>query len=663
MDSRASAASATLRRFAVALKTSALYPPPSPVTDRALAELLNGLHRYIEAHGPFAVRVSRRSFRVDEATFKDVTSASLAFHLYARKVIGLTVLAGVTMQEVATFLAIVRQDRAQLEASGGIASAVRRAGVQTIRVTEIALATGAAPLDESWGALWDLMDDGHELTAEHSQLVVDILRSGPGAIGGLFEQLRAMLGNAVDEHHLDWSQTLHDVVKTLDRVIAGRPGEDRQRFYRHLAAAILLLEDPIRLPLQRTLTARGTHDEMARALLDHLSEQRLVGLVPRNALDEGVPDDVAAPDPEMQILQAQRGASAIAGTAVTLPTARGLDETPLQAIRTEAGATDEASVAREVIGTLVDLFRHQADEAELLDTIRSLEEYLPWLVGQEDFGRLGMVLQGLKDGAAVSPAHEQAVAHLLDGPATGRLFHALVENLWASRGTPVEEPIRHCLVLMGDRVVRPLITLLAEEPRAGTRRMLCDVVVSLARDRTDDVGVRRRRALVRSAQRRLHPRAARRPSRRRLRRAAGRPSRPSRSQRGHCRPGEHRRPGRGRAAPQNAARRRWTDPPQGRPVDERCRCLAGPAQTPPAARTARPDAADLCPQAGDHRRACARQGQRCGSRTHASRAAAVRAGAAPADPPPPGQRGGRRDPGRQWRARAHPSTRLDARTT
>ena len=58
MDSKASAASAILRRLAVALKTYALYPPPSPVTDRAIAEVLVGLHTYIEANGPFNVRVA-----------------------------------------------------------------------------------------------------------------------------------------------------------------------------------------------------------------------------------------------------------------------------------------------------------------------------------------------------------------------------------------------------------------------------------------------------------------------------------------------------------------------------------------------------------------------------------------------------------------------------
>jgi hypothetical protein len=493
MDSKASAASAILRRFAVALKTYTLYPPPSPVTDRAIGEVLAGLHTYIETNGPFTVRVSRRSFQVNEATFKDATSASLALHLYARKVIGFAVLPGVTAQEITTFLTIVRQDRVSLEGSGGIAGGMRRAGVQTIRVMEIVLAVGAAAQDESWGALWDLMGDGQELTAENHQFVVDILRSGPGAIGGLFEQLRTMLGNAADDQHLDWSQTLYDVVKNLDRIIATQSSEDREQFYSHVAAAILLLEDPVRMPLQRTLTAPGSNDEMARVLLDHLSEQRLVGIVPRNSLEssggEG-PGDLLALDPEMQILHAQQPQTAVAGsTSLPLPAGRPADDGPPESIRIEMEGTDEASVAREVIGTLVDMFRNQADESEIVGTIRSLDEYLPWLVGQEDFSLLRVVLQGLRDGAAKTPAHERAVTDLTDGVAKTRLLNTMVDTLWNGRGTPVEEELRLCLSLLGSRIVAPLMMILGEESRAGTRRMLCDIIVTLARDRIDDVGV------------------------------------------------------------------------------------------------------------------------------------------------------------------------------
>lgn len=101
MEPKAQAASPVLRRIGVALKIYALYPPPSSVADRAVAELLDGLRRYIEAYGPLTVRVSKHSLQVDAATFKDLAAANLAYHLYTRKVIGITIALGVTAPEAA----------------------------------------------------------------------------------------------------------------------------------------------------------------------------------------------------------------------------------------------------------------------------------------------------------------------------------------------------------------------------------------------------------------------------------------------------------------------------------------------------------------------------------------------------------------------------------
>jgi hypothetical protein len=488
MDARTGAASAILRRVAVALKTYTLYPPPSPVTDRAVGECLESLHAFIAAHGPFAVRVSRRALHLDETAFKDATSAGLAFQLYARKVLGVTVLPGVTAQELATFLAIVHEDRAKLEASGGISNALRGAGVQAIRVMEIVLAVGAPGQDESWGALWDLMADGHELVEEHTRFVVGVLRSGPAAIGGLFDQLRTMVGTVAPEHNLDVNRALCEVARNLDRVIAAQPAQERQRLYSHLAAAILLLDEPVRVPLQRALTASAPSDEMARAILQHVSEQRLVRIVPQSSLEARAEpsSDLDAPDPEMQILQAQHARGRPRPAAPVPPMT---DDPSLDDVRLQAQHMDEASVTREVVGTLADLFRNQADEAEIGRTLRALEEHLPPLAAAGDYDRLQDVFRSLADGARRTPVHERALARLIEGLARTRLLNALVETLWTGRGTPVEEPVRQCLALMGSRIVAPLMMLLAEESRPGTRRMLCDLVATVARDRLDDIAM------------------------------------------------------------------------------------------------------------------------------------------------------------------------------
>jgi len=483
MDPKTTGASAILRRFAVALKVYALYPPPSLVTDRAVAELLDGLHEYIEASGPFNVRVSRGSFHVGEGTFKDATSASLAFQLYKRKVIGFSVMPGVSAPDLLAFLTILRQDRASFAAAGDVPEQMHQAGVQTIKVMEIVLSHGAPSPDQSWDALGHLLDDSGNLSAEHRQIVVDILRSGPAAIGGLFEELQTLLAGAVDGPAPDWQRTSYEVARNLDRIILEQPVEEQQEFYRNLAAAILLLEDPVRAPLEHMLASGERIGETARGLLDHLSEQRLVKLVPRSSLEGATAAAEAqpAPDPEIQILHTQQpptGGSSLAVLDAPLPS----DQPP------ETPTIEDASLTREVIGTLTDLLCNLEGESDIVETAQSLEAYLPWLFERQEFALLRTVLHELKDAAAATGAQEKAVAELADGVVADHLLHRLIDALWNSRGTQVEEDIRACLVLLADRVVFPLMKIVGDEDRMGPRRMLCDVIVDIGRDRVDDIG-------------------------------------------------------------------------------------------------------------------------------------------------------------------------------
>jgi hypothetical protein len=506
-----SAASAILRRLAVALKTHALYPPPSPVTDRAVGELLEGLQDYLHAHGLFSARVSRRSFHVNDATFKDTTSANLAFHLYSRKIIGFQCIPGVDAADLLALVTALRQDRAALQASGGLAAALRNADVRTIRVMEIVLAPGAAETDESDPALWDLIGDGQELSPEHASAVAEILRAGPAAIGGLFEQVRTMLAHAVDGQALDWSQTAFDVIKNLDRVITSQPADERPQFYNHLAAAILLLEDPVRTPLERTLAAREGTDRTARVLLDQMSEQRLGQLVPRGVLE----DDGAAPDgdgtdapavvdPEMQIARAQ--AASVANTAgvtnasgvvnaaggaisgaISDPLTFAYDES-VDHLRHEAEAIDEASVNREAVGTLIDLLVSQSDDPDTVEAIAAVEEQVPGLVARHEFRLLRAAVESLVFAAERVRTRDHTVARLADRLVREQALDVLVEMLWINRGAKVEDDVRACLLILADGFAGPLMRRLGEEPRLPVRRMLCDVLVAMGPNRLDDVG-------------------------------------------------------------------------------------------------------------------------------------------------------------------------------
>lgn len=499
MKSKAQAASPLLRRIGVALKTYGLYPPPSPVADRAVAELLDGLHRYIEAHGLLEVRVSKHSLQVDGTIFKDIASANLAYHLYTRRVIGLAIAAGVTVRDLSIFLTTVRKDTADLEAEGGVAHLLRQAGVRTIRVAEVLLAVSQTPLDLGWEALRDLL--AHEtLSPEHRDIVAETLRGGPKAIALMFEHLHAILGDAAGRATAEsQSEDVYRLIKGFDQFVSNEPAEDRQQLYTDLAAAVLLLDEPARTPLEQTLAAQASEDETARLLLSRLSEQRLASIVPLSSLKKDAPGGASPPgepdedeqrdflDPELQLLMRQQ---ATRETSQAPPFA-GLDAVagrPTESAVKEIAEIDDDVVTREAAATLVDVFRNLDDESDIADVAHSLAESLPWLVQHREFRLLRVALQGLDEAASRTIAHHRVLAGILSGLHQSRPLADLLEALWNAPDTEAEDDIRACLELLADKAVSSFVRIFGDEPRAGMRRLVCDILVSSGRDHVDEIG-------------------------------------------------------------------------------------------------------------------------------------------------------------------------------
>lgn len=498
MKSKAQAASPLLRRIGVALKTYGLYPPPSPVADRAVAELLDGLHRYIEAHGLLEVRVSKHSLQVDAATFKDIAAANLAYHLYTRKVIGLTIAAGVSARDLSTFLTTVRTDSATLEAEGGVAHVLRQAGIRTIRVAEVLLAVSQTPQDLSWEALRELLAHG-SLSSEHREIVAETLRGGPKAIAVMFEDLRAILGDAAGTSAESQSEDVYRLIKGLDRFVSNEPAEDHQQLYTDLAAAVLLLDEPVRAPLEQTLAAQASEDETARFLLSRLSEQRLASIVPLSSLqkdapsgasprgepDEDEPGDFV--DPELQLLMRQQ-ATRDTSHAPPFTGLVAISGQPAESAFKESAAINDDLVTHEAIATLVDVFRSLHDESDIADIAHSLAESLPWLVQHREFRLLRTALQGLDEAASRTVAHHKALAGILSGLHQGQPLADLLDALWDARDTEAGDNIRACVEMLADKAVSSFVRIFGDEPRAGMRRLVCDILVSSGRDHVDEIG-------------------------------------------------------------------------------------------------------------------------------------------------------------------------------
>ncbi|MGQ0549458.1 MAG: HEAT repeat domain-containing protein [Armatimonadota bacterium] len=499
MRSKAQAASPLLRRISVALKTYGLYPPPSPVADRAVAELLDGLHRCIEAYGPIDVRVSKHSLQVDAATFMDIAAANLAYHLYTRKVIGLTIAVGVTARDLSIFLTTVRKDRASLEAEGGVAHLLRQAGIHTIRIAEIAIALAQTPQDPSWEALQDLLAHGR-FSLEHREIVAETLHGGPKAIAAMFEHVHAILGDAAGRATTEsQSENVYRLIKGLDRFVLNEPVEDHQQLYTDIAAAVLLLEEPVRTPLEQTLAAQASGDETARLLLSRLSEQRLAGIVPLSSLQNDAPRE-ASPrgepdederreflDPELQLLMRQQ-ATREASQAPAFAALDAVAGRPTELAFKESAAMNDDLVTCEAIATLVDVYRSLDDESDIADIAHALAESLPWLVQHREFRLLRAALQGLDEAASRMIAHHRALAGILSGLHQGRPLADLLEALWNAPDTETGDDVRVCVELLADKAVSSFVRIFGDEPRAGVRRLVCDILVSSGRDHVDEIG-------------------------------------------------------------------------------------------------------------------------------------------------------------------------------
>ncbi len=478
MEPKARAAGSLLRRFGVAMKTHVLYPPPNPVADKTTTDLLEELRGYTEAYGPFAARVSKHAFIVDGVALKDGAISHLAFHLYTRKIMHLTILPAASHAELTTCLSLLGKDRRALEADGGVGHLLWQAGVESVKVAEMAFEQTGVLQAQASSELADLLV--HEwLAPDDRERLMDLLRAGP-------QEVRALLLSAPDApddsreggDQRQQAEQVYQVLRNLDRLILDEPFEDQPQLYANLTAALALLEEPLQAVLAGTLAARAEDDPTATVVLDQLAKHRLTRLIPGGVLPTRRPGAQADVPPrlpgDIRGLMPRDGASSTPG--------------PPEYRLSEAGSTDEAAVMREAVATLVDVLRSEEDERDMQDIAGVLEGYLPWLVDHQEFGFLQKVLGGIRDAASgPSGTLKQSAARLLKNVADGPLLASLLEALWRGRDTDPEKEVRACLEVLREWLVSPLMHVLTMEPRAGVRAMVCDLIVSVGRDRVDDI--------------------------------------------------------------------------------------------------------------------------------------------------------------------------------
>jgi methylphosphotriester-DNA--protein-cysteine methyltransferase len=435
-----------------AIKTCALYSAAHPVTRQAVGHFVAVLRPFLAAYGAFAVRVMKNAFYVDGLPLKGGALGTLATYLYARRVIYLRLLPEVDEPALEALVTTLAMDRQALEAAGGVAFALAQAGASHVQVDEMSLEEEQELRTLDLGAITELLERRIP-TPDDRERILDVVRSGPERTARLLERaFEAASGIAADLSEADrLLQALH-IVRSLDRAILEEPFEEQGKLHATLAEAWGQVAEPL-----RSLLARGLR-------LDDGLATRLAG--PRSAEARGVRE---AP-PEYAFPPA--------------PPAFPDAEERLRRLLT----LDEAETNREVVRTLLDMLRHEADDREMAEAVDALGGYLPWLIEQREFELLRTVLEQLTAlAAAAGTARGKAAAFHVRRIAQEALFDQLFDALWMVRGGPGEAAARRCFEPLVEAVVPTLVRRLREERRGGMRILLCDLLVHLGAARTEDL--------------------------------------------------------------------------------------------------------------------------------------------------------------------------------
>jgi hypothetical protein len=512
-----------LRRLSVGIKTAALYGTRHPMTRQAAGRLLEVLRPYLDANGTLAARVVKHGLIVDGVAFERGANKDLAFYLYTRKVSHMKISPGVREQELTAFLSVAGMDRAGLEAGGGIEYLLWQAEVANIQVAETALDRQEVLDTHGLNVAFALLGRGR-LSPQEREIVVEILQAGPDEIKGFLEGLHSAIDEVYEEaDQQEHVQQVYQAVKSLDRIILDEPIEDQPRLYVNLSEALVRIDESFRPMLTRRLFSAGEQD-VARVIVSHLAGERLAELVAGSLSPGDAGDQVAGflqvlfddrqkanailSILEMRLRQPGKGPTWLSDAVwpqlqssvprvEPLPLAvLGFDDIQIPAGHREADrrleearAIDDATVTREVVATLVDIFRYEDDEEAQEDTAAALERHLPWVVAHQEFALLAGILQGIRQIASGPDGTRRTLAvRILKGTAESPLLDKMLAALWAGRETAAGREIEGCLQLLDGELIRPLVQALGEEPRAAHRALLCDLLVMVGRGHVDTFG-------------------------------------------------------------------------------------------------------------------------------------------------------------------------------
>lgn len=183
-----------VRSLATAAKTLRLYPPTSPIPRQTAAAAREALTGFFANEPVLVLTIAREGFSYAGVQVNAPGSVELADMLTGHGVAQVDITPDVNTTDLIAFLGVVLEDHEDVRAAGGLGAALAAAGVEAVRVSDVAL-TVAEP--DSLAQAEDVDEFLRELAGDPNRLALwlAIAASGdPAALAEGLAELASVVG-------------------------------------------------------------------------------------------------------------------------------------------------------------------------------------------------------------------------------------------------------------------------------------------------------------------------------------------------------------------------------------------------------------------------------------------------------------------------------------
>lgn len=540
-------AEAFVKQLLVTYKAVKLYPPSSSI-PRQNARLAIEKLRVLQRKNPeVRMAVSRDGlfFEGLQALPGQPAFVSFAREAFRHGIGDVRFHAGVTPDEVATFLRGVAEDPTTVADHGGFSAWLWDHGVHQVTVGEMetkvvdateaeeaTLAEGATEPEPEWPPTPDsidaLLQSIRDLHDRDQRVLVRFLLE-PKMVGAYLEHVAAQSAS-------DPVLRLADRIFAMSRVISGELDEEQGQLSRSTAEAVMALDADTRsrliadhlLPRARiddavasvlsqialddlcaalvagiaddasreglsrallNLTLIGIHSrqEVADAAVRALTEAGMPEATAVGIVQRALPERIEAPAREAaEAPEDVREAVRLADMAAREATA---SDASLDHLRREisAGFSDA-----EVFKTLVRLLMLERRPESFASLLALVEDGLPVLLDRDEFEAVCeavAVLAALRSGSRISEELRSRVRAALASIATAqRLGRLCATARQSERGTAEHEACVRLVRMLGDVSIDPLLEVLAREQDMAARKALVEMISAIASAHVEQLG-------------------------------------------------------------------------------------------------------------------------------------------------------------------------------